>query len=443
MVGSGPSSLWRESRWTLLAQCALAVAGAVLAFEAWGRGHLLYRLPAFAVGGLLLLPLLLTAIAGRRWIRVFQRLALVVLGIGLCIGALELVVRLTRPARFVPPVEQDDPILGYVFEPGTGGADAWGFRNAEVPERVDIFCTGDSQTWGTNIKREETWPRALARRTGRSTYNAGISGYGALQYLALLERAQALDARIVVIGLFFGNDLFDAFRFARLEHWSDFRDPALDYPPLVYGVTPGPAPNLVMGAVDGLMEHSLVLGRLGFELKLAMRNHPALADLYWVDGGAPRLAEGPVRTYFTPDYRLRALNLDDHTIRDGMRITLEAYARAAERSTELGMRLAVLLIHTKEYSYWRYLEQRDPALADRLAELGRAEAEVTERLGDHFASLDLRVVEPTPEIVAALAAGRALWPAYTDGHLNEEGTDLIAAVLQLELADWIAALPPR
>ena len=119
---------------------------------------------------------------------------------------------------------------------------------------------GDSQTWGTNITRDEAWPAALGRRTGRTAYNTGIGGYGALQFLALTEKARTLGASIVVVGFFFGNDLYDAHRFAGLDHWRAYRDPELDYPdrPASFLVTK-PAPNLVLRAVDALMEYSRVV----------------------------------------------------------------------------------------------------------------------------------------------------------------------------------------
>ena len=41
-----------------------------------------------------------------------------------------------NPGDFLLAARRPDPILDYRVEPGAGGHDAWGFRNAEVPEAV-------------------------------------------------------------------------------------------------------------------------------------------------------------------------------------------------------------------------------------------------------------------------------------------------------------------
>ena len=402
--------------------------------------YLLYRAVAYAVGAALALPLLLTLLFRERWVRVFRRLFVVGVSLAIGLALAELVVRVLDVPAFSKGVLRPDPDLGYTFEPGTGGSDAWGFRNPAVPARVDLFCTGDSQTWGTNLRRDETWPFALARRSGRSVYSAALSGYGALQFLALLDRAEELDAPAVVIGFYFGNDLPDAHRFASLPRWESFRRDDVPYRDPVFAIE-NPVPNVVFGVLDGLMTHSRVLHRLGTDAKLALRNHPALAELYWVDESQPHVADGPLATYLTPEYRRAALDTGDVTIADGLRITREAFTGIGERAAAGGYRVAVLFIHTKELAYWHHFADRDPSLAARLAGLAEAESAVTGELAAHLEGAGLRVVDPLPDMLAALAEGRSLWPAHSDGHIDAAGSALCAAVLERELADWLDELP--
>jgi lysophospholipase L1-like esterase len=83
-----------------------------------------------------------------------------------------------NPAEFLQARLVDDPILGYRIAPYTTGHDALGFRNAHVPERVDVVAVGDSQTYGVSATRENSWPQQLGRLLGQSVYNMALGGYG-------------------------------------------------------------------------------------------------------------------------------------------------------------------------------------------------------------------------------------------------------------------------
>lgn len=111
------------------------------------------------------------------------------------------------------------PALGYVMRPELEGIDAAGFRNPDDPRRVDLVAIGDSHTYGFNVARDESWPSLVASRLGLTVYNAGMGGYGILQYRWLFEELLDRSPRSVVLGLYPANDFADYCRFAELAYW--------------------------------------------------------------------------------------------------------------------------------------------------------------------------------------------------------------------------------
>ena len=75
------------------------------------------------------------------------------------------------PVNYLRPEVVPDPVLKLRVEAGSAGHDAWGFRNAGVPDRVDLVAAGDSQTYGNNAPATEAWPHWFGRASGSSVYN--------------------------------------------------------------------------------------------------------------------------------------------------------------------------------------------------------------------------------------------------------------------------------
>jgi hypothetical protein len=106
--------------------------------------------------------------------------------------------------------------------------DARGFCNppaAAAREQVDVVAIGDSFTWCTAVEPGRTWPAALERRTGVATYGLGVPGVGPFEYVEVLSRfGVSLAPRVVVVGVYGGNDLRDAVRFVRHRARADRAD---------------------------------------------------------------------------------------------------------------------------------------------------------------------------------------------------------------------------
>ena len=83
-----------------------------------------------------------------------------------------------------------------------GPHDVLGFRNRAVPNIADVVVLGDSQTYGTNVPLEWNWPSRLAEALGsaRATvYNMSCSGWDAIQYVDMAEKAFRLRPRVLVV----------------------------------------------------------------------------------------------------------------------------------------------------------------------------------------------------------------------------------------------------
>ena len=88
--------------------------------------------------------------------------------------------------------------------------DGKGFRNPTEIDRADVALVGDSYVEGAYISDEETAAVRLHELTGQTVANLGVSGYGTLQELKILEKyALPLQPRAIAWFYFEGNDLDD------------------------------------------------------------------------------------------------------------------------------------------------------------------------------------------------------------------------------------------
>lgn len=434
---NGPTRIVAGMRHSLagsLVPLTLCVLGVVLLAEGSGSTELRHRAVAYLAGGILLLPFLTILVFGRAAVRLWGKLALSVAALGVTFGAVELVARAFEIRAFTPPAFCPDEALGRVHVPNRGSIDAWGFRNVAVPERADIVCIGDSQTYGENIPRESAYPQQLAELMGNSVYNMSLGGYGPLQMAHLVERALTLSPRTVVLGFYAGNDVVDAHRFAALEHWSAWQDPSVEYTiPAELLPVHSESANLALALVDGASERSWLLRRATYDLKLAFKSVPLFAGIYGYGEAPGSFAGGPIRTRFMSELRLGAVDIARPAVRDGLRITERALREVAATCLVREVEVLLLLIPTKERVYHEHLVRVNAPEAASLDQVAKAELDVTERVRGLAVECGMRIVDPTEELVGALAEGRAPWPHGRDGHLNALGSEIVAGALATAL----------
>lgn len=344
------------------------------------------------------------------------------------------------PADFLHATLVDDPVLGHRIEPGTTGHDRLGFRNREAPAQVDIVAIGDSVTYGVSAPRDGSWPHQLAGLLGEPVYNMGLGGYGPLQYLHLTRStAAALRPRQLLVGLYFGNDLMDAHLVAQArEAWKPWRLAE----PVAAATDSAPAAELPRKRFEGLRNwlsrHSMlysvlratVLPRLAAQEREAQVRAAAPDELWPWSDPAPGAA---VRTVFTPQGRLAAVDAGLPAVREGLDITKNALAALQDEAARQQIGLLVLMIPTKERAYCGYLTevqaQRPPSFVSLCAAEDASRAEIAAFLDQR----GLARVDVLPALEAAIARHEPLYPPDADGHPQSSGYGVIAQAVAAAL----------
>ncbi len=415
---------------------ALAAVGAVLVVDAllWGGGSMRHRAVGVLMGTMCCVPLVAMGFAWSR--KLLLRLTLLAIPSLVLLLVAEFAVQVWDVQALVPPEIVEDPELGLALKANTGGQDGLGFRNASVPADAEIICIGDSQTYGHGVQMDEAYPARLAQKSGRVVYSMSMGTYGAVQYLALTERALKLEPELIVYGLYFGNDILNAHQAAGLERWRDLRAPDIEYAPYEFPVwRPPPSPNLAMASIDFVAAHSRLAGWLTHVVRIQARQSAMLADTYWHETDAPRWETGAIQTLLTPGHRMPAIDQERPAVRDGLRITKECFARIAALTKSKGVEVAVLYLHTKELYYHElFVDAGDEVGAERLARVETHERAVARELSAHFAQIGVAVIDPSERVLASLRSDRPVWPRTADGHFSASGYDVLAD----ELAAFVA-----
>jgi len=154
-----------------------------------------------------------------------KNIILFISSVGLSLILLEIGLRVFTLFPIHPPLANRvyDERLGYRLKPFSKEGDQNGFRNEKALKQADIVTLGDSQTFGDNVSREDSWPQQLALMTNRSVYNFGIGGYGSLQYCYLIDEVIKLCPRHIILGLYVVNDLDDTCNLMnQLEFWQNW-----------------------------------------------------------------------------------------------------------------------------------------------------------------------------------------------------------------------------
>ncbi|MEM7403641.1 MAG: SGNH/GDSL hydrolase family protein [Pseudomonadota bacterium] len=354
------------------------------------------------------------------------------------------------------PVSLTDPVLTWRPNPAFPEHDRNGFRNVRVPDRARIVALGDSQTYGTGVQPSEAWPKQLEALLDEPVYSMAFGGWGPAHSWLLIDDALQLRPDVVVVAVYSGNDLYDAFDLV----YKRGQAPALKNPsrgrsadiqaressePL--RVTVGrmfnlgaPAPPPSGDSLDSssisrsarsvrllLSHHSRTYGllrRLRYELRADLwERAKAFAAMH------PRFTEvlelSDRRTVLTPAYRLTALDLDDVRILEGRRIVVEALDRAHARVSAAGARFVTLLIPTKELVF---ASQQHPASATYLSLL-KNERSFWHGLKKALADRGIEYVDALPALRTALARGPQPYQVTTDGHPTKHGHQAIAGLV--------------
>ena len=344
-----------------------------------------------------------------------------------------------------------DPKLGHRLAPHTLGHDDRGFRNAGAVTVADVIAIGDSQTWGVNVGREEAWPSVLERVTGVHVYSMSLGGWGPLQYEVLAKDAVALRPRALIVGIYLGNDIFDACnQVYGTDAFPQYRQPGADFSADLSALnarlkstndsTRVEQAQAKFQELQGLAKFWRRLGDRSLIVQILMtrgwlpdipsadalyeeadkawaREHPAVASVY---------QRGQISTVMTYGYRGTAVDLSNACIRDGVRISREVLTHLKRWSEESHMKIGVLLIPTKESVYGLADETLRPQMTEAYAEMVKNEAAIKEDLLQQCGLIQLPCRDLVHRLIKAAHDEERLYKADSDGHPVANGYRHIA-----------------
>lgn len=356
------------------------------------------------------------------------------------------------PAGAVPAVPDDE--LGMRGNWRFPEHDRRGFRNPKALEHAAIVAIGDSHTYGTSVSRDAAWPHALQRLTSCSVYSMSLGGYGPLDYYVLAREALQLSPRFVVVGIYFGNDLFDNWeaylrapeRYSideslrqeamALEERAPFAESFAELFNMGEAAAPSPvdvrrpwAPRALVSrysatwgfarAVKNSVKQSLAPARpdllsRGFESAVAALTPRHLEYASVFDDGA-------WRTILTARYREASESDRDLRVRVGYSLTewaVDAIRAEAERA---GASAIFVLLPTKEIAFFHRVAK--PADHAYLESLVAAETGHRNRLIEHMQASGMQYVDP---LEALRASPEQPYFENADGHPNPTGHTIIA-----------------
>jgi hypothetical protein len=303
---------------------------------------------------------------------------------------------------------------------------------------IDLLAIGDSFTYCTTVRPEETWVADLARESGLSTYDLGVGGVGLYEYLEILTHfGLAKSPRIVVMNVYEGNDLRDASRYqeyrtARGDAAAQAADPRTRVRRAFGSSWLGRhsyAANLLVGGALALAneidEPDSVAKRAGIRKN-------SIDFRYRLDFGASSVAMNPENT--DRDEVEHAMLVQRGIVSfDLFEPALERYAALA---LEHGFVPVVSYTPSAHTTYADFVRFEEPSLAPLLREFSEDQRGW---LAQRCRTLGLRFVDLTPALRAAARSGRERELLYfpSNLHLSQAGHRVVAAALR----DFLAALP--
>ena len=330
------------------------------------------------------------------------------------------------PIDYLKPRKIEDEILGFKLGPNSGGHDSWGYRNRSVPDRADIVAIGDSHTYGISAKASDTWPSLLEKLSREKTYNLSLPGYGPVEYYYLLKnKAFDLEPSVVVVGVYFGNDLLDTYKSVyNNEYWKHLRRTGFQSDEIVN------KKKVDRDKFSYKLRHFLPGNSVVYRIISSSVIGNELRQLRRIYQGEDIIMfeqkRYNIQTGFMPTVRLKALNLELAHVREGLRISLDLIDKMNMVCKEKNTEFLVVLIPTKESVYSDFIGNNSSLPnTEIIDELLANENEVRKLVINHLDNNDIAFVS----VVDALR-GRTryeqLYPTNFGTHSNKNGYRIIA-----------------
>jgi lysophospholipase L1-like esterase len=362
------------------------------------------------------------------------------------------------------PENIDDAILGQRPNPCAPEHDDAGWRNAARLEQADIVCIGDSQTYGSSCRREEAWPQVLGETSGVATYSMAYGGYGPTHHLSLTPEALALKPKLVLYGIYSGNDIADCYRMvyydergkmpelkstdpavlAALEKWDtearDFKQSWLDLHSIV------DPPQKERSFESSLSTWFRLYGvartirkKMDEDNQVAKVNDPEHIEKKWQarmkfvaeaanDNTLMAYDKDGIRTMLTPQTRSDIMNMGDPRIKEGLRLAEIAMERAFKLAREEAQ-VAVVLIPTKEYVFVEAVRAQHGKAPPALEKLASDERLLWDTLKQFLDEQGVPWIDALPALRGCIEKGVNPYPEQWDAHPNAAGNRAMAELI--------------
>jgi hypothetical protein len=379
-----------------------------------------------------------------------------ILSLLFCEGALQLTVAHSRkiddllsPA-WTRRLNLADSVLVWRGNPKWFDHDSRGFRNPSALDRADVVMLGDSHTYGLRVARSESWPSLVGKEW--LTYNMAFGGWGPGQAYLELRPALALHPRLIVFGLYLGNDFFDAFwvasRRSELRRFIptaladttaslEARRPIATQAEHLFALSDESTEDSQAGTVWSLRrflsEHSRLYG-LARAVHGAMNQKPESPILLSQNLDQALAAVRPDQRktlvvyrgadwqgLLTPAYRNLILDDGDPRIRAGIIATTGMVSEMDSLCRLAGAKFLVVLLPTKESVFAPRIPpaERTPSLDSLVENERRGRAELT-------ASLDRKGIAWLDVLSDLRASPAQPYFPDADGHPDQVGHQIIA-----------------
>lgn len=318
--------------------------------------------------------------------------------------------------------------------PSKSGAsfDELGFVNENVLPTYDIVTLGDSHTEG---EVRGAWPIVLSSLLDMPVYNMGVAGYGVTSYTYLVPQALSFHPKLVIIGLYIGNDIFDTYDAVyHLPYWSSYRsNDFIDDAPLDTN-------NLEKtqvrwkGVRDLLHRRSMLYGMASHATR-TLRERLGLATPHYLgtedwsitnpDAGL-RYSDVPSQeTVILAGYRLSGLDMENKNIREGLRIAPALFSEMAEKVKAASSTLVVAILPTKGRVYYARVKER--AETNLMYSRGVASEDfLRAQIIAWCTELEIVCIDILPTMETALALGETIYYHDTNDHPNQRGQEFYA-----------------
>jgi hypothetical protein len=292
--------------------------------------------------------------------------------------------------------------------------DVLGLRNPRGIQVPELVIIGGAQVYGDGLEHGQSWPAVLGRRMGGCVLNAGLPGWGSVQYAMQAEALCPLSPRRVIVCLTPASDLALAFNCARASLSPLAR--ALFEP--TWAALPHP-------------DHSAIFDA-GKAIAALAAERPGLAETdilnLLAQAGEPDINPCVLDSsrFYLAERALTAMqDLEHPAIEAGLEITINVLEHLGGLSEARRFSLTVLLLPSREYLVSQRIDAAQVRDRESLERLGLAEDAVLGELRAACAGLGLRCFDLSGYL-KAFAGSRIFVQDSRQGLLSAKGCELLA-----------------